>query len=84
MVGSPTAVSIQGPQIPLLAVVLRVFSILGMGLGAAATVLLLIAAEWLWAGVAIAVAVPFGGLLFVVERLIPTAEPSDGEAPRLH
>ena len=84
MVGSATAVSIQTPQIPILAVVLRVFSILGMGLGAAIAVLLLIAAEWLWAGVAVAVAIPFGGLMFVVERLLTSAGASDGEAPPLH
>lgn len=84
MVRSAAAVSIQGPKIPLMAVVLRAFSILGMGSGAAAAILLLIAAEWLWAGVAAAVAIPFGGLMFAVERLLAGAGASDGEAPPLH
>lgn len=76
--------TIQSPKIPIMAVVLRVFSILGMGLGATAAILLLIAAEWLWAGVAVAVAIPFGGLMFVVERLLAGAGTSDGNAPPLH
>lgn len=84
MLRSAAAVSIQGPPIPIMAVVLRVFSILGMGLGAAAAILLLIAAEWLWAGVAAAVAIPFGGLMFVVERLLASTRTSDSQAPPLH
>ncbi len=71
MLRSPTAVSIQQPQIPVMAVVVRVVSILGMGLSAGALVLLLIAAEWLWAGVSAVVLVPFVALMWVVERLLP-------------
>ena len=63
--------TIQQPPIPVTAVVLRVISILGIGLSLGALVLFLVGAEWLWAGVSAAAAVPFFGMMYVVERLIP-------------
>ena len=63
--------SLQQPRIPAKAVVLRVVSILGMGLTSSAAVLLLVGAEWLWAGVAAAAFVPFLGMMWLVDRMIP-------------
>ena len=66
-----TVVTIQQPPIPVTAVVLRVIAILGMGLSLGAVILLLVAAEWLWAGVSAAASIPFFGMMYIVERLIP-------------
>ena len=63
--------SLQQPRIPAMAVVLRVVSILGMGLTSSALVLLLVAAEWLWAGVSAVAFVPFLGMMYLVDRMIP-------------
>ena len=61
----------QIPPIPPLAVVLRVFSILGMGLTFSGCVLALVAAEWWWAvGTGLAF-IPFMGMMAIVDRLIP-------------
>ncbi len=63
--------SIQGPRIPAIAVVLRVVSILGMGITISGAVLLLVAGEWVWAGVCMGGFLPFLGMMFVVDRMIP-------------
>ncbi len=67
--------SLQQPRIPAMAVVLRVVSILGMGLTSSAAVLLLVGAEWLWAGVAAVAFVPFLGMMWLVDRMIPDPRP---------
>ena len=67
--------ALNEPHIPAVAVVLRVISILGMGLSVSAAVLLLVAAEWLWGGLAVAALLPFVGMMYLVERLIPDPPP---------
>ena len=73
--------SLQQPRIPATAVVLRVISILGMGATVSAAVLLLVAAEWLWAGVALGTFLPFLGMMYIVDRMIPSPPPPPSDPP---
>lgn len=57
------------PRIPVYIVIGRITAVLGLSLAIAIGIFVLLAGEWRWGIAALLAAIPFGALIFLIERV---------------
>lgn len=70
------------PQVPLYIVVGRIAAVLGMSLFIALAIFIFLAGRWQWGVAALAAAVPFGALIFLIERVPGGPQQTDTKSQR--
>ena len=61
-------------RVPVYVVVGRIVAVVGLSLAIALAIFILLAGSPLWSAVALAAAVPFGAMIFLIERVPGGAE----------